>query len=217
MFFSVLGRDLSFSARLLRKSQGFTAVALITLALGVGANTTVFSMINGLLLRPLNVPESNRLAVIGIDRGGPRINYSFPEPLFRGLERRHDSFSQVFAFFTSTLQVKGASGTENIPAQMVSGDFFSALETAPLLGRTLTAQDDRKGGDPAGFGVVISEHFWETWFSRAPDVIGRKLNIDNTVFTVVGVMPRRHANNLAMRRCCARDTARGGAFCSSPY
>jgi putative ABC transport system permease protein len=191
LFFSVLGRDLSFSARLLRKSPGFTAVALITLALGVGANTTVFSMINGLLLRPLNVPASSQLAVIGIDQGGPRINYSLPEPLFRGLERRHDSFSQVFAFFTSPLQVKGASGTENIPAQMVSGDFFSALETAPLLGRTLTPQDDRKGGDPAGFGVVISEHFWETWFSRTPDVIGRKLNIDNTVFTVVGVMPRR--------------------------
>src|SRR5271168_546523 len=81
-----LGRDVSFSARVLRKSPGFTAVALLTLALGVGANTTVFSMINGLLLRPLSVPESDRLAVVGIERGLPSTTYSFSEPLFRGLE-----------------------------------------------------------------------------------------------------------------------------------
>jgi predicted permease len=74
---------------------------------------------------------------------------------------------------------------------MVSGEFFPALETAPLLGRTLTPADDRKGGDPAGFAVVISQHFWESWFNRAPDMVGRKLTIDNTVFTVVGVMPKR--------------------------
>ena len=86
-----LGRDVSFSARVLRKSPGFTAVALLTLALGVGANTTVFSMINGLLLRPLAVPESDRLVVIGIDMGRPSVNYSFSEPLFRGLEHRNGS------------------------------------------------------------------------------------------------------------------------------
>src|SRR3984885_2333235 len=78
-------RDVSFSMRLLRKSPGFTGVALLTLALGVGANTAVFSLINGLLLRPLAVPDSDHLAVLGIDQGGPRRNYSFSEPLFRSL------------------------------------------------------------------------------------------------------------------------------------
>ncbi len=185
-----LGRDMSFSARVLRKSPGFTAVALLTLALGVGANTTVFSMINGLLLRPLPVPESGRLAVMGIDMARPSINYSFPEPLFRGLEHRNEVFSEVFAFNHSTLQVRGSSENENVPGQLVSGEFFNALKTAPLLGRTLTPADDRKGGDPAGFGVVISESFWERWFNRAPNVIGQKLQIDNTAFTVVGVMPK---------------------------
>ena len=185
-----LGRDVSFSARVLRKSPGFTAVALLTLALGVGANTTVFSMINGLLLRPLPVPESDRLVVMGIDMGRPSINYSFSEPLFRGLEHRHEVFSEVFAFNHSTLQVRGSSENENVPGQLVSGEFFNALKTAPLLGRTLTPADDRKGGDPAGFGVVISESFWERWFNRAPTVIGQKLQIDNTAFTVVGVMPK---------------------------
>jgi predicted permease len=190
MVFANLWRDVKFSARLLWRSPGFTTVAVLTLALGVGANTTVFSMINGLLLRPLHVPESGRLAVLGTYDGGPRINYRFSEPLFRGLEHRREVFADVFAFFPETLQVRGNGGVENILGQMVSGEFFPALETAPLLGRTLTAEDDRKGGNPAGFGVVISQHFWETWFSGAADVIGRKLEINGTVFTVVGVMPK---------------------------
>ena len=186
-----LGRDVSFSLRVLRKSPGFTLVAILTLALGVGANTTVFSMINGLLLRPLAVPESNRLAVLGIDRGRPQIQYSFAVPLFRGLEHRHEVFSQVFAFDRRKFQVRGTSGTESVNGQLVSGDFFRTLQTPPLLGRTLTPVDDSKGGNPSGFGVVISESFWQRWFNRAPNVIGQKLQIDNTAFTVVGVMPKR--------------------------
>ncbi len=185
-------RDVSFSARLLRKSPGFTAVALLTLALGVGANTTVFSMINALLLRPLPVPESDRLVVIGNKQGGPRTNYSFPAPFFRGLESRHEVFEEVFAYSDhSDLQVWGRNGNENVNGQMVSGGFFPALRTAPLLGRTLTPEDDRVGGDPAGFAAVISERFWERWFGRAPDVVGKKLQVDNVVFTVAGVMPKR--------------------------
>ena len=185
-----LMRDVSYSARVLRHSPGFTAVAVITLALGVGANTTVFSMINGLLLRPLPVPASDRLAVFGIDMARPSINYGFSEPLFRSLERRHEVFSDVFAFNQEKFQVRSSNGTETVAGQFVSGDFFSALQTPPLLGRTLTTADDRKGGNPAGFGVVISEGFWERWFNRAPNVIGQKLEIDNMTFTIVGVMPK---------------------------
>ena len=176
-----LCRDINFSFRVLRKSPGFTFIALLTLALGVGANTTVFSMINGLLLRPLAVPDSNRLAVLGIDTGDPQIIYSFPVPMFRGFEHRRESFSQVFAYAHRDFQVRGSSGTENVGGQLVSGDFFSALETPPLLGRTLTPIDDQKGGNPSGFGVVISEAFWQRWFNRAPNVIGQRLKIDNTV------------------------------------
>ena len=186
-----LGRDVSFSLRVLRKSPGFTGVALLTLALGVGANTTVFSMINGLLLRPLAVPESGRLAVLGTDSGDPRIVYSFSAPFFRGLERRREVFSQVFAFAHHDMQVRGSSGTQSISGQLVSGDFFNSLETPPLLGRTLTPLDDSKGGNPSGFGVVISEEFWQRWFNRSSNVIGQKIQIDNIIFSVVGVMPKR--------------------------
>jgi predicted permease len=188
-----LERDVSYSTRVLRHSPGFTTVAVITLALGVGANTTVFSIINGLLLRPLPVPASERLALLAMANNDDslRVHYGFSEPLFRSLERRHQVFSEVFAFNQEKFQIRSSNGTETVPGQFVSGDFFSALQTQPLLGRTLTPADDRKGGNPAGFGVVISEGFWERWFNRSPDVLGRKLQIDNITFTVIGVMPKR--------------------------
>jgi predicted permease len=184
-------RDVSFSARLLRKSPGFTAVALLTLALGVGANTAVFSLINGLLLRPLPAPHAEELAVLRMEEGGSQPRYDFCTPFFRSLEARHDVFADVFAYNPDTLQVQGRSANENIHGMLVSGQFFRALQTAPLLGRYLTPEDDRRGGSPAGLAVVISEHFWESWFNRAPDVVGRKLVIANVPFTVVGVMPKR--------------------------
>jgi predicted permease len=185
-------RDVRFGVRMLARSPGFTVVALLTLALGVGANTTVFSMINGLLLRPLDVPHSDRLAVLSVDFGSDPAHYGYylPEPLFRGLEGRHEVFSTVFAFSSTDLQVRGRDGNESVPGAYVSGGFFSGLEVAPLLGRTLTEADDQKGGNPAGLAAVISEPFWGSWFGRSPDIVGKKLTIDDHVFTIVGVMPK---------------------------
>jgi hypothetical protein len=142
-----IGRDLRFAVRTLRKSPGFTVVALLTLALGVGANTAVFSLVNGLLLRPLPVPHAEQLAVLRYVEGAPDPgDYVFCAPFFRGLESRHEVFSDVFAYNGDTLQVKGQSGNENVPGMLVSGQFFQAMETAPLLGRYLTPQDDQPGG-----------------------------------------------------------------------
>jgi len=186
-----LRRDVIFSLRMLRKSPGFTAVAVLTLALGVGANTAVFSLINGLLLRPLPVPHADQLAVLGMGGDGPDLNYDFCTPFFRSLESRHDIFANVFAFEGNVMQVRGTSGNENIAGAMVSGEFFQALETQPVLGRVLTSQDDQPDGNPNGLAVVISDSFWQSWFNRAPDVIGRKLIIANTPFIVAGVMPKQ--------------------------
>jgi predicted permease len=186
-----VARDIKFSTRLLVKSPGFTAIALLTLALGVGANTAVFSLINGLLLRPMPVPDASQLVVLRIEEGGPQPGYSFCTPYFRGVEAQHDAFANVFAYNGDTLQVKGPSGNENIRGVLVSGQYFEAMQVAPLLGRYLTPEDDRVGGSPEGLAVVISEAFWNRWFDLAPDVVGRKLVIANTPFTVVGVMPKR--------------------------
>ena len=192
MSIETIGRDLRYALRSLRKSPGFTMVALLTLALGVGANTAVFSLINGLLLRSLPVPHAEQLAVLRFVEGDSDPNdYVFCAPFFRGLENRHEVFSDVFAYNGDTLQVKGQSGNENVPGMLVSGQFFQAMETAPLLGRYLTPQDDQPGGSPTGLAVVISEDFWNNRFNRAPDVVGRTMIIANTPFTVVGVMPKR--------------------------
>jgi hypothetical protein len=150
-------RDVGFSMRLLRKSPGFTAVALLTLALGVGANTAVFSLINGLLLRPLAVPNAGQLLILSMEDGGPQPDYAFSTPFFRSLESRHNIFTDVFAYNPDTMQVQRRSGNENIPGVLVSGQFFQALETRPLVGRYLTPEDDRKGGSAAGWAVVISD------------------------------------------------------------
>src|SRR6202046_2705993 len=102
-------RDMGFSLRLLKKSPGFTVVALLTLVLGVGANTAIFSLIHGLLLRPLPVPNAQELAVLGIDQGRPETQHSFPAPFFRSLETRHDVFADVFAYSAAPLRGRGSS------------------------------------------------------------------------------------------------------------
>jgi predicted permease len=183
-------RDVRYGILQLWKSPGFTLTAILTLALGVGANTTVFSMINGLLLRPLPVPDSDRLAVLGVNVGGPKPNFSFSEPFVRTLEHQHGALGAVLAFDRAAFQVRSGSSTEVVFGQYVSGSFFHVLETPPLLGRTLNTQDDRKGGDPAGFAAVIGETLWSNQFRRDPDILGRRMVIDNVPFTIVGVMPR---------------------------
>jgi predicted permease len=187
-----VGRDLRYALRSLRKSRGFAMVATLTLSLGVGANTAVFSLINGLLLRPLPVPHAEQLAVLRyVEGASDPDDYIFCAPFFRGLENRHEVFSDVFAYNGDTLQVQGPSGNESIPGMLVSGQFFAAMQTAPLLGRYLTPQDDQPGGSPTGLAVVISEDFWNNRFNRASDAVGRTMVIANTPFTIVGVMPRR--------------------------
>jgi predicted permease len=179
-------RDLTFSARLLRKSPGFALIAILTLTLGVGANTAVFSLLNGLLLRPLPVPDAHQLVLIRIEPTS--FHYSFSAPLFRELEKHHEVFSSVFAFTGHQFQIRGQNGNETISGSMVSGQFFEGLKTLPQLGRYLTPNDDRKGASENP--IVISDDFWKTRFNRDPGIIGRKLVLDNVTFTIAGVMPK---------------------------
>jgi len=190
-FLDQLVRDLRFGCRQLLRAPGFALTAVLTLALGLGANTAVFSLINALLLRPLPVPHASELVTVKqSSSNSDNFNYSFSEPVFRTLEKRHDLFQGVAAFSQRTMQARGSSGNVNVPGAIVSGQFFETLQTPPLLGRYLTPQDDRKGGASSQFAVVISESFWRTWFNSAPDVVGRKLLLANSPFVVVGVMPR---------------------------
>jgi len=185
-----LMRDTRYGCRQLLRAPGFTLTAVFTLALGLGANTAVFSLINALLLRPLPVPHSEELAVLHYlrsDDSGP--NYSFSFPLLRSIEKNHEVFQYVAGFSNTVFQVRENSGNVRVPGALVSGQYFQVLETPPLLGRYLTPQDDRQGGSGTEFPVVLSENYWRTQFNSAADIVGRKIVIANTPFIIVGVMP----------------------------
>ena len=181
-------RDLRYAARQLRRSPGFTLTAVLTLALGLGANIAVFSLLNCILLRPLPVPNTQELAVIRTDRNdderGP--NYSFGSPFLRSLEQHHDGFESIAGYSTHPFQVRNESTNVRVPGALVSGQFFQLLQTPPLLGRWLTTRDDREGQARV---AVISDGYWKARFHRDPAVIGQTLTIANKPFTVVGVMP----------------------------
>jgi predicted permease len=191
-FIENLLRDVRFAFRLLRRSPMFTLVAVGTLTLSVATTIAVFSLIDGFLLRPLPVPHADQMTVISYDSADTSgASYSLCEPMVRGLEKRRDLFPNGVAGYSNTvMQVRGNSGNLRILGAEVTGDYFSTMQVAPLLGRWLTPQDDRFDGGRSGYVAVISESFWKTWFDRAPDVIGRKLTISGVPFTVVGVMPR---------------------------
>jgi len=185
-----LWRDLHFGARQLIRAPGFALTAVGTLALGLGANTAVFSLINGLLLKPLPVPHAEALTVVRSFRSdSSNFSFFFSEPMFRAVAKRRDVFDPVAAFARTTLQVRNGPGTVEIPAALVSGTFFSMLETTPLKGRVLISADDRAGA-PGVYDAVISEGFWRSWFNADPNVVGRTLTIANQSFTVAGVMPK---------------------------
>lgn len=176
-------QDLRYGARTLRKSPSFTAVALLTLALAVGANTAVFSLVNTLLLRPLNSPDSHRLMLL---RMAPGEGYSFSYPLFRQIEHDQQVFSEVFAFAGHGFHVQGTGGVEEVSGSMVSGSFFAAFRVPPETGRYLIPSDDVQGGAPV---VVVSSRFRDRFFGSGAAVIGRHVVLDRVDFTIVGVMP----------------------------
>jgi hypothetical protein len=129
-----IARDLRYGLRQLHRSPGFTLTAILTLALGLGANTAIFSLINALLLRPLPVPHADRLVVVNSTSSDDETpSYSFSAPLIRVLEKRHDGFQQVAAFSRSILQVRGASGNEQVSGELVSGQFFAMMQTRRRL------------------------------------------------------------------------------------
>lgn len=158
--------DVRFGLRMLAKSRGFTAVALLTLMLGVGATTAVFSLIDALLLRPLPVPHAERLVTVAFQRddwdSGGKSNkfYGFATPFIRGLEQEHGVFQHVAAYWNENMPVRGKTGNVNVSGSMVSGQYFETLGVKPLMGRYLSPLDDQAGGGPNGYTAVISASFW---------------------------------------------------------
>jgi predicted permease len=182
-------RDLVLAMRLLRKSPVFTVVALVTLTLAIGANTAIFSLMNAVMLKALPAPDADRLVLL-VQPLGQEVaaRYFFPYPLFQQIARQSGSIMDVFAFTRREVQLRDDDGISVVPAALVSGLYFSALKVQPELGRWIGVSDDRPGA-PGGAATVISDHFWRTRMNGDANVLGRKLILNQTIFTVVGVMP----------------------------
>jgi predicted permease len=200
-------QDLRYGARMLLKSPGFTIVAALSLALGIGANTAVFSLLDAVLLKTLPVKEPERLVLfrwlsgdktvwgamtmegsIERDRAtGLQTGTPFSYPAYEHLRASNRSLSETFAFVHTGMSIKVDGQTEGAGGQFISGNYFAGLGLPALLGRTLTGDDDKAGAEPA---AVISYNYWQRRFGGDPAVVGKIVHINDTAFTIAGVTPR---------------------------
>jgi predicted permease len=177
--------DLRYAARLLRKSPGFVATAVLTLALGIGANTTLFSVVNGVLLNPLPYPHSEQLAAVyekrpGFEQG-PVIYLNFLD-----WQRDTQTFSSMAIYRNQNYNVTGSAEAERLAGYMISAGFFPTLGVQPVLGRTFRSDDDQVGAAPV---VILGGGLWRRKFGSSPEVIGKLLTLNGTAYLVVGVIP----------------------------
>ena len=178
-------QDLRFAVRTLRKSPGFTAIAILTLALGIGANTSLFSVVNAVLLNPIPYPHPEQLVMLHESKPNFRAG-SISYPNFRDWQHDNRSFSSMAVMRPSSFTLTGLGEAEELRAQFISSDYFSLLAVRPVLGRFFTAGEDEIGAPPI---VLISENFWHRKLSGSPNAIGKTLNLDGRAFTIVGVTP----------------------------
>ncbi len=185
-FIETLLQDLRFGLRMLAKNPGFTAVAVLTLALGIGANTAIFSVVNGVLLRPLPYPEPDRLVRI-YERSAQFNLMSVAYPNFLDWERMNRSFAGLAAYRGEAFNFTGPGQPEYIPGAIATANFFSVLGVKPLQGRTFTPEEERQGANPV---AMVSEGLWKRRFGGDTAVLGKSLVLDGQVYTVVGIVPR---------------------------
>ncbi|HZV89965.1 MAG TPA: ABC transporter permease, partial [Candidatus Binatus sp.] len=180
-------QDVRYGLRVLLKNPGFTAIAVLTLALGIGANTALFSVVNGVLLNPLPYPEPDRLvAVYASTSSFDESSISYPN--FLDWHKDNHSFSALAAFRTEEYNLTGAGEPERLHGHMISSEFFSALGINLMLGRDILPEEDRAGGAPI---VVIGDGLWKRKFGLSRDVLGRGITLNGKVYTVVGVATSR--------------------------
>jgi predicted permease len=178
-------QDIRYGLRVLAAHPGFTTMAALSLALGIGANTAIFSLLYALLLRPLPVPDPGGLVQVKIAIAGKQSD-SFSYPVIQALAERTDVFAALGGYSGATFAVGLPSAPERVPGAWVSGGFFPALRLVPAAGRLLGPEDDRPGAPPA---AVITDAYWDRHFQRSPSAIGAALLVEGHPVTIVGVTP----------------------------
>jgi putative ABC transport system permease protein len=182
-----VGSDMRYALRTFVKDRSFTAVVVLSLALGIGANTAIFSLVDGLLLRTLPVKEPGRLAILGAD--GPSRQTTWTYPIWEQIQQHADAFDGAFAWtrFDAQFNLSQGGETQLVSGMWVSASTFSTLGVTTVLGRPFMPADDVRGGGRSGPVAVISHAFWQRHFGGAPDVVGRTLTLERIPFTIVGV------------------------------
>ncbi|HET7205943.1 MAG TPA: ABC transporter permease [Terriglobales bacterium] len=180
-----LFQDVRYALRLLKKNRGFTAIAALTLALGIGVNTAIFSVVNGVLLSPLPFPNANRIVSLFQETPNfPKGSISYLN--FLDWQRENRSFEAIAAYRQSNGSLTGVGEAEDVRAQSISATFFPVLGINPILGRNFTADEDRRGANPA---VMISEGLWKRKFGSDPQINGKRIIVAGVGRTIVGVVP----------------------------
>jgi len=197
-------QDLRYGFRMLLKQKGLTAIALLSLALGIGANTALFSVVDAILLKMLPVNEPERLVLFrsvapkefsaggynGSSKTDPatglRSMTSFPYQSYQRMREQQGPLTDLFAFASATLNVNADGRAELASGQVVSGGYFAGLGVQPFLGRMLTDEDDKPGVTPV---AVLSHRYWQERFGSDSSVVGKQINVNNVAFTVIGVTP----------------------------
>jgi putative ABC transport system permease protein len=178
--------DLRFALRQLRKSPGFTIIAVLTLALGIGANSAIFSVVNAVLLRPLPYPKADRLVYLNEVINGQDTSIALPD--YVDWQRDSTSFQHLALTRIESLHLSDVAGREpeRISVSLATANFFDTIGLKPQLGRTYTADEDKPGAPPL---AVISDRLWDRAFHRDPQIVGRPITLHGRPVTVIGVMP----------------------------
>ncbi len=180
-----LFQDLRYARRQLGKNRGFTLLAVLTLALGIGSTTALFSIVNGVLLNPLPFPQADRLIALGENK--PNFeNGSISYPNFRDWQKENRTFSSLAVSRVYSFSLIGAGEPEQLDGEFVSSDFFPTLGVKPMLGRTFMAGEDEVGAAPV---AIISEGLWRRKFGSTHDILGKGIRLGGKSYTVVGVIP----------------------------
>jgi predicted permease len=178
-------QDLRLGLRMLLKNPGFSAVIVLTLALGIGANVALFSVVNGVLLNPLPFPQPDQL--VTIDQSKPNFDMgAVPYPNFLDLKKENQTFSAMAISRGFAFSLLGAGEAERISARLVSSEFFSVFDVKPALGRDFAPGEDEPGAGPV---AIISANLWQRKFGAAQDVVGKAVTLDEKTYTIIGVLP----------------------------
>jgi len=188
-FFRTMLSDLRFALRLLAKNPGFTAVAVLTMAVAIGANTALFSVMNAVMLRPLDFPQPD--AIVRLWARNAERNLDNPVvtwdkwKLYRS---EQTVFSRLAISVFNTATITDGNEPEQVPTLLASADFLPLLGLTPQLGRTFTADEDQEGAPAV---ALISHRIWETRYHRDPQVLGQKITLDGVPADIIGVLPPR--------------------------